>query len=65
MDGGWEIRDIKKIMTKLKNGSYRVKVLKIYETPKTKEDEVFILDESRKLIQNQIDEWRKLPSSQR
>lgn len=65
LDGGWEIRDIKKIMTKLKNGSYRVKVLKIYETPKTKEDEVFILDESRKLIQNQIDEWRKLPSSQR
>ena len=32
LDGGWEIRDIKKIMKKKKNGSYRVKVLKIYET---------------------------------
>lgn len=65
LDGGWEIRDITKIMTKLKNGCYRVKVLKVYDSPKTKEEEVFILEESRKLIQEQLDEWRKLPSSEK
>ena len=52
-------------MTNLKNGSYRVKILKIYDAPSTKEEQALILEESRKMIQNQLDEWRKLPLNQR
>ncbi|MCQ2596868.1 MAG: 1-acyl-sn-glycerol-3-phosphate acyltransferase [Treponema sp.] len=63
LDGGWELRDLMKIMSNLKNGSYRVKVLKIYENPKTKEEQQLILDESKVLIQAQLDEWRKKPSN--
>ena len=65
LDGGWQIRDLKNIMTNLKNGSYRVKVLKVFESPSTKEEEVRILEESRSLIQAQLEAWRMLPANQR
>lgn len=64
LDGGYQIRDMKNIMSNLRNGSYRVKVLKVYNTPSGKEEEAAILEESRTLIQNQLNEWRKLPSGQ-
>lgn len=63
LDGGYQIREIRTIMTNLRNGSYRVKVLKVYDSPKNKEEQTKILEESRSLIQNQLDEWRKLPSN--
>ncbi len=63
VDGGSKIRDLDHIMRSLKNGCYRVKVLKVFDAPKTKEDESFVLEESRRLIQNQLDDWRKLGSS--
>ncbi len=62
LDGGYQIRDLKNIMSKLQNGCYRVKVLKIFDSPLTKEDEVKILEESRELIQKQLEEWRKIPT---
>ena len=65
LDGGYQIREIRTIMTNLKNGSYRVKILKIYDAPSTKEEQALILEESRNMIQNQLDEWRKLPLNQR
>jgi len=65
LDGGYQIRDLNRIMTNLKNGSYRVKVLKVFDSPKTKEDEVYILEESRRLIQKQLEKWRALPSDVR
>ena len=65
LDGGYQIREIRTIMTNLKNGSYRVKILKIYDAPSTKEEQALILEESRKMIQNQLDEWRKFPLNQR
>lgn len=65
LDGGYTLRDIKKIFTNLKCGCYRVKVLKVYNPPKTKEECNFILEESRVLIQNQLDEWRKINSNTR
>ncbi|MEE1213337.1 MAG: lysophospholipid acyltransferase family protein [Treponema sp.] len=65
LDGGYQIRDLNRIMTNLKNGSYRVKVLKVFDSPKTKEDEVYILEESRRLIQEQLEKWRALPSDVR
>ncbi|MCR4626051.1 MAG: 1-acyl-sn-glycerol-3-phosphate acyltransferase [Treponema sp.] len=59
LEGGWKINNLKNIFTNLSNGSYRVKVLKVYPAPETKEEQVKILDEAKVLIQNQLDEWRK------
>ena len=30
LDGGWQLRDLRKIMTNLKYGCYRVKILRVY-----------------------------------
>lgn len=62
IDGGYQIREFRTILTKMKNGSYRVKILKIYDYPETKEDQAKILEESRVLIQEQLNEWRKMPA---
>lgn len=64
LDGGYELRDLTTILTKLKCGCYRVKVLKMYEPPKTKEECNQILDEAKELIQKQLDEWRQIPTTQ-
>lgn len=61
LDGGWRLRDLRKIFMYMKKGSYRAKVLKIYDCPKTKEEATQLLEDARILMQNQIDEWRKLP----
>lgn len=63
LDGGYQVRDLENIMRNLQNGSYRVKILKVFDSPASKEDEVKILEESRVLIQQQLDEWRKLPAN--
>ena len=60
LDGGWRIRDIGNIMRRLKNGCYRIKVMKIYPAAQTKEAAAAILEESRALIQRQLNEWRTL-----
>ena len=65
LDGGWKLRDLRKLVKNLKRGCYRVKILKIYEPPKTKEECNQILEESRVLMQQQIEEWRKLPSEKK
>ena len=65
LDGGWKLRDLRKLMTNLKHGCYRVKVLRVYEPPKTKEECNEILEKARTLIQTQVDKWRKLPSTVR
>ncbi len=61
LDGGWKISNLNSVITNLHRGSYRVKVLKIYPFPETKEEEKRILEESRVLIENQLNEWRSLP----
>ena len=65
LDGGWQLRDLLKIFRNMKYGSYRVKILKIYDSPETKDQCNAILDESRVLIQNQLDEWRRLKPSEK
>jgi 1-acyl-sn-glycerol-3-phosphate acyltransferase len=62
LDGGWQLRDLRKLITNLKNGCYRVKILRIYEPPKTKEECNQILEESKILMQQQIEYWRQLPA---
>lgn len=63
LDGGWKISNLDSIMKNLRRGAYRVKVLKVYDAPKDKEEEKKILEESRSLIQNQLDVWRNLPEN--
>ncbi len=65
LDGGWKLRDFRKIMTNIKYGSYRVKILKIYEPPKSKEECNAILEDSRILMQQQIEYWRQLPADKK
>lgn len=62
IDGGYQLRDLRKIFTKLERGCYRIKAMKVYEPPKTKDECIKILDESRTIIQKQIDEWSSLKS---
>lgn len=59
LEGGWKINNLKNIFTNLDNGSYHVKVLKVYPAPHGKEEQVAILNEAKVLIQNQLDQWRK------
>ena len=59
LDGGWKISNLNSIIRNLKKGTYRVKVLKVYDAPKDKEEEKKILEESKILMQTQLDEWRK------
>ena len=65
LDGGWKLRDLRKLMTNIKYGCYRVKILKIYEPPKSKEECNQILEESRILMQQQIEYWRQLPANKK
>jgi 1-acyl-sn-glycerol-3-phosphate acyltransferase len=65
LDGGWRLRDLRKLVTNLKYGCYRVKILKIYEPPKSKEECNQILEESRILMQQQIEYWRQLPANKK
>ena len=58
VDGGWQYSGMKGIIRNLKNGFYKIKLLKVYEPPLGKEGQIAILEESRELIQRQLDEWR-------
>lgn len=58
IDGGWQYSDLKGIVCNLKNGFYRIKLLKVFPPPHGKEEQLAILEESRGLIQKQLDEWR-------
>lgn len=65
LDGGWQLRDLRKLMMNLKHGCYRVKILRVYEPPKTKEECNVILEESKLLMQQQIEYWRQLPANKK
>ncbi|MCH5292345.1 MAG: 1-acyl-sn-glycerol-3-phosphate acyltransferase [Treponema sp.] len=65
LDGGWRLRDLRRLFTRLKRGCYRVKILKVYDNPKTKEECNALLEESAQMIQKQVMEWRSLPSEVR
>ena len=58
LDGGWKLSKIGDLMRNLKRGEYRVKVLKVFPAPQSKEDQKLVLEEGAALIQAQLDEWR-------
>lgn len=59
VEGGWNISSITRMATNLRGGAYRVKALKIYPAPTTKEEQLKILAEGKELIQEQLRIWRK------
>ncbi len=60
LDGAWRISSLMGMATNMKNGFYRVKVLKIYPAPENKADQMHILEEGKALIQEQLREWRQI-----
>lgn len=61
LDGGWKIAKFNLSLKNLYNISYHVKVLKVFESPASKNEEIKILEESRALIESQLAAWRALP----
>ena len=59
LDGGYRINNLFTIFQNLSNGYYRVKVMDILPAPKTKEEQIAVLEKGKELIQQQLDEWRK------
>ncbi|MBO5235509.1 MAG: 1-acyl-sn-glycerol-3-phosphate acyltransferase [Spirochaetaceae bacterium] len=58
LDGGYKISTLDGLARNLHNGVYRVKVLKIYPAPTSKQEQLSILEEGKELIQKQLDQWR-------
>ncbi|MCI1208716.1 MAG: 1-acyl-sn-glycerol-3-phosphate acyltransferase [Treponema sp.] len=58
LDGGYRINNLGKIMTRMKNGTYYIKVLKIFPAPDGKAAQMAVLNEAHDLIQQQLEEWR-------
>ncbi len=58
LDGGWRINNLRTIMTNMKDGYYRVKIVGILEAPQNKEEQLKVLDQASHLIEAQLEEWR-------
>ncbi len=58
LDGGWRISQIDTIFRRLYKGEYRIKILKICDAPKTKEEAMALLDQAHELIEKQLEDWR-------
>lgn len=63
VDGGWKISSMQRLAMNLSGGAYRVKILKIYPVPTTKEAQLKVLEEGKALIQEQLAIWRKEDSA--
>ncbi len=57
LDGGWRIGDLKKVSTNIRGGCYRIKILKIYDTPKDKREINAVLADARDEIAKEIEAW--------
>lgn len=58
LDGAWRISSLMGMAKNLKNGFYRIKIVKIYPTPTNKTEQMHILEEGKVCIQKQLDIWR-------
>lgn len=58
VDGGWKIHSLLDLKRKMKGEKYRVKVLKVYPAPQSKDEQLRILEEGKDLIQRQLEAWR-------
>lgn len=58
IDGGWRISKLGDMTKTLRGGRYRIKLLKVYDAPKGKAEQVRILEEGKALIAEQLELWR-------
>lgn len=58
LDGGWKLASLTELFRNLYKGVYRVKILHVYDSPASKEEEKKILEEAPVMIQKQLDSWR-------
>lgn len=58
LDGGYKFATLGAFLRKMEDGAFRVKVLKVYDTPRTKTEQIRILDEGKILIEEQLSAWR-------
>jgi 1-acyl-sn-glycerol-3-phosphate acyltransferase len=58
VEGAWRISSLMGMAKYLKGGNYRIKIVKIYPAPTNKAEQVHILEEGKKLIEQQLLEWR-------
>ena len=65
LDGGWKFAGLKGLIKNMHKGSYRLEVLKVYDSPKNKDEAQKILDESKAMIDNKLKEWRQKPLMER
>ena len=58
LDGGYGISSLKQFFKRIRGEGYRVKVLKVFPPPTTKEEQLKVLEEGKSLIEEQLKEWR-------
>ncbi len=58
VEGGWNISSLSGMVRRMKGGEYRVKVLKVFPAPRSKAEQVRVLEEGKELINKQLRDWR-------
>ena len=58
LDGGYKFSTLGAFLSKMEDGAFRIKILKMYDTPLSKAEQVLILEEGKKLIEQQLFQWR-------
>lgn len=59
LDNGYKINDMLHIFENISNIDYKVKILKVYSAPSSKEEQLKILDEAKELMNKQLSVWRE------
>jgi 1-acyl-sn-glycerol-3-phosphate acyltransferase len=60
LEGSWRFATLGALFRFMPNGCYRLKVLKVYPAPQSRAEQLQILEESRKLMAEQLLRWRNL-----
>ena len=58
LDGGCSISSLNQFVKRIRGDGYRVKVLKVFPPPITKEEQLKVLEEGKALIEEQLRVWR-------
>ncbi len=57
MDGGWKLRDVVGLFKNARNSIFHMKVVKVFESPKSRAEGKQILEEAEQLIRAQVEIW--------
>jgi len=59
LDGGYLVSGLSNLLSKMHRVRYKMAVLKLFPSPKGKEDIKNIIDEARNLMERQLEKWHK------